>query len=122
MQQGQDRVASRQIANLVGERYEHERMTGPDVQVIRVQEEGRLAVGLACRHPELEVVVGNIRLLEVHSGVTDGHRREGVAALRVCGLKMRQDIPYDPHQLTPHDRVAAVLLNVGKEVVIGVLQ
>ena len=67
------------ISNLIWQGYEHERMAWPDMEVVRVQQKRRLAIGFAHRarrHPEFQVFVGNVGLLIIHAVYSQGTASE----------------------------------------------
>lgn len=67
----------RVIAYSIRKGDQHERLAGPDVQVIRVQREDRLTISVAtCRHFEFYVFISDVFLGIIHSRKFHGNEVE----------------------------------------------
>ena len=92
----------RRPAYLVWEGDKHERMSRPDVQMIRIHFEGGSASRVYRRgHTEFYIFVGDVLLLEIHPA-------EVVASVYLSGCCKQSSPPNEAHHLSPYIRVAAV--------------
>lgn len=92
----------RRTAYLVWKGDKHERMSRPDVQVVRVHFEGGSPSRVCtCGHTEFHVFMGDVLLLEIHAA-------NAAVSAHLSGCREQLSPPHEAHHLSPHVRVAAV--------------